>query len=104
MFNQSIIRASGFGLAAALLMSIGSVGAQAKQCHPFSPIAATAGVAIKNDTAKKFARINWRVKVRSIATLGTAYTDWGKAEERRYNCRKKRGTWRCSAVGRPCRS
>ena len=78
--------------------------AQAKTCHPYGTIIATAGIAVKNDNAKKNARVNWRVKVRSIATLGTAYTDWGLAVERGYNCEKKLGTWRCSAVARPCRS
>lgn len=103
MFTKSIIRASGLGLVTALMMATGATGASAKQCHPYGTIIGSAGVAIKSDTAKKFARINWRVKVRSIATLGTAYTDWGRAEGRKYNCHKKRGTWRCSAVARPCR-
>ena len=77
--------------------------AEAKTCHPYGTIIATAGIGVKNDTAKKFARVNWRTKVRSIATLGTAYTDWGLAVERDYHCQKKAGTWRCSAEARPCR-
>ncbi len=77
--------------------------AEAKTCWPYGTVTATAGIAIKNDTAKKFARINWRTKVRAIATLGTAYDDWGVATQRDYNCAKKLGTWRCNAVAKPCR-
>lgn len=77
--------------------------AQAKTCWPYGTVIANAGVAVSKDTAKKFGRINWRVKVRGIATLGTAYTDWGLAVNRDYNCMKKLGTWRCSAVATPCR-
>ena len=77
--------------------------AQAKTCFPYGKITATAGIAVKKDTAKKFGRINWRVKVRAIATLGTAYDNWGLAVERSYNCKKKWGTWRCNATARPCR-
>lgn len=91
-----------FALAAAILAGQ-SAGAQAKTCWPYGTVIATAGIAIKKDTARKFARINWRVKVRAIATLGNAYTNWDLAENRDYNCRKKLGTWRCSAVATPCR-
>jgi hypothetical protein len=78
--------------------------AHAKACFPYGTVIATAGIAVKNDSAKQLARVNWRVKVRSIATLGTANTDWGIAVERDYHCQKKLGTWRCSAEARPCRS
>jgi hypothetical protein len=88
---------------AALLLVVTSVGADAKTCWPYGTVTATAGIAVQNSTAKKYARINWRVKVRAIATLGTAYTNWDLAEQRDYNCIKKLGTWRCSAVARPCR-
>lgn len=81
-----------------------STPAQAKTCHPYDRIIATAGIAVKKDNAKRNGRVHWRSKVRAIGTLGTAYTDWGLAVERDYNCKKKRGTWRCSAVARPCRS
>ena len=91
-----------FVLAAAILAGQ-SAGAQAKTCWPHGTVIATAGIAIKKDTARKFARINWRVKVRAIATLGNAYTNWDLAENRDYNCQKKLGTWRCSAVAKPCR-
>ena len=89
-------------LAAAILVGP-TAGAQAKTCWPYGTVIATAGIAVKNSTAKKFARINWRVKVREIATLGNAYTNWDLAENRDYNCQKKLGTWRCSAVAKPCR-
>jgi hypothetical protein len=89
-------------LAAAILAGQ-SAGAQAKTCWPYGTVIATAGIAIKKDTARKFARINWRVKVRAIATLGNSYTNWDLAENRDYNCQKKLGTWRCSAVATPCR-
>jgi hypothetical protein len=91
-----------FVLAAAVLIGP-TAGAQAKTCWPYGTIIATAGIAVKNSTAKKFGRINWRVKVRATATAGTAYTNWDLAENRDYNCQKKLGTWRCSAVATPCR-
>ena len=91
-----------FVLAAAIFAGQ-SAGAQAKTCWPFGTIIATAGIAGKNTTAKKYGRINWRVKVRATATAGTAYTNWDLAENRDYNCQKKLGTWRCSAVATPCR-
>lgn len=103
MFKKSAISATGLGLGVMLLMSGFATSAHAKSCWPYGKITATAGIAVKNSTAKKFARINWRVKVRSIATLGTAYTNWGLAVERSYNCKKKWGTWRCNATARPCR-
>jgi hypothetical protein len=91
-------------LATTALLTGMSGSAEAKTCWPFGTIIATAGIAIKNDTAKKYARINWRVKVRATATLGMSWDDWGLAEQRDYNCVKKLGTWRCSAVAQPCRS
>lgn len=93
------------GLFMAVFLSSVSFGtsAHAKSCWPYGKITATAGIAVKKDTAKKYGRINWRVKVRAIATLGTAYDDWGIAVERSYNCQKKYGTWRCNATARPCR-
>ena len=91
-------------LAATALLAGMSASAEAKTCWPFGTIIATAGIAIKNDTAKKYARINWRVKVRATATLGMSWDDWDLAEQRHYNCEKKLGTWRCSAVAQPCRS
>lgn len=93
------------GLFMAVFLSSASLGtnAHAKTCWPYGKITATAGIAVKKDTAKKFGRINWRVKVRAIATLGTAYDNWGLAVERSYNCKKKYGTWRCNATARPCR-
>src|SRR5262245_36150034 len=69
----------------------------------FGTIIATAGIAIKQDTARKDGRINWRVKVRATATAGTAYTNLDLAEKREYHCIKKLGTWRCSAEAQPCR-
>jgi hypothetical protein len=89
----------------AVFISLTTVGtsAHAKTCWPYGKITATAGIAVKKDTAKKYGRINWRVKVRAIATLGTAYDNWGLAVERSYNCKKKLGTWRCNATARPCR-
>ena len=91
-----------FVLATAILVGP-TASAQAKTCWPYGTVIATAGVAVKQSTSKKFARINWRVKVRAIATLGNAYTNWDLAENRDYNCQKKLGTWRCSAVATPCR-
>lgn len=85
------------------LLMLGATSAQAKTCWPYGTVIATAGIAVKQSTAKKFARINWRVKVRAIATLGTGYTDWGLAINREYHCQKKLGTWRCSAEATPCR-
>ncbi len=82
---------------------LGASGAEAKTCFPYGTVIATAGIAVKKSNSKKYARITWRVKVRAGATLGTAYTDWGLAEERQYHCKKKLGTWRCSAEARPCR-
>ena len=75
-------------------------------CHPgiwARCLTAAAGIAIRKDTAHKYARINWRVKVRAGATLGTAYTNWDLAEKRQYHCVRKLGTWRCSAEAQPCR-
>jgi hypothetical protein len=89
-------------LAAAMLVGP-TAGAQAKTCWPYGTVIATAGIAVKQSTARNFARINWRVKVRAIARLGNAYTNWDLAENRDYNCQKKLGTWRCSAVATPCR-
>jgi hypothetical protein len=89
--------------AALALASVLASSAHAKSCWPFGTIIATAGIAIQQDTARKFARINWRVKVRATATAGTAYTNWDLAEQRQYHCRKKLGTWRCSAEAQPCR-
>ena len=89
-------------LTGSLLMSSVTTS-HAKTCWPYGTIVANAGVAVKQSTAKKFGRVNWRVKIRAVATAGTAYTDWGIAANRRYHCKKKRGTWRCSAEGTPCR-
>ncbi|GJM03367.1 MAG: hypothetical protein DHS20C08_18680 [Rhodomicrobium sp.] len=96
---------STLGLFMAVFVSLSTIGtsAHAKTCWPYSKITATAGIAVKQSTAKKYGRINWRVKVRAIATLGTAYDNWGIANERSYNCKKKYGTWRCNASARPCR-
>jgi len=88
--------------AVALMATYGS-SAHAKTCWPFGTITATAGIAVKQSTARKYARINWRVKVRATATAGTAYTNWDLAEQRDYHCIKKLGTWRCSAEAQPCR-
>lgn len=103
MSIKSVIGTTGAALGMIILMSAASTGAQAKTCFPYGKVTATAGIAVKKSTSKKFARINWRVKVRAGATLGTAYTNWGIAEERNYNCKKKLGTWRCNATARPCR-
>ena len=102
MFGRCRGICAGVALAATMVVA-SAPGAQAKTCWPYGTVIATAGIAIKNSTAKKFARINWRVKVRAIATLGNAYTNWDLAENRDYNCQKKLGTWRCSAVATPCR-
>lgn len=92
------------GLASVIAMiALGTSSAHAKTCWPYGTITATAGIALKNTTAKKFSRINWRVKVRAVATAGTAYADWGLAVNRRYHCEKKLGTWRCNAEATPCR-
>jgi hypothetical protein len=92
------------GLASVIAMiALGTPSAHAKTCWPYGTIIATAGIAVKKNTAEKFSRINWRVKVRAVATAGTAYTDWGLAVNREYHCKKKLGTWRCSAEATPCR-
>lgn len=103
MFDKPIILTTGFVIGLMLSIVGFSSSAHAKSCWPYGKITATAGIAVKQSTAKKYARINWRVKVRAIATLGTAYTNWGLAVERSYNCKKKWGTWRCNATARPCR-
>jgi hypothetical protein len=90
-------------IAAAILIMCTGASAEAKTCWPYGKVIATAGIAVSQSTAKKYGRINWRVKVRAGATLGTAYTNWDLAEQRDYNCVKKWGTWRCSAVAQPCR-
>jgi hypothetical protein len=90
-------------LASVALATACASSAYAKTCWPFGTIIATAGIAIKQDTARKYGRINWRVKVRATATAGTAYTNWDLAEKREYHCIKKLGTWRCSAEAQPCR-
>ena len=103
IFGISVPAATAVAALAFFATASAPTPAHAKACHPYGTIIATAGIAAKNSTSKKFARINWRVKVRAGATLGTAYTDWGLAEEREYHCKKKLGTWRCSAEARPCR-
>lgn len=103
MSTKSIAAKSGLILASVALATAYASSAYAKTCWPFGTVIATAGIAIKQDTAKKYARINWRVKVRAGATLGTAYTNWDLAEKREYHCIKKLGTWRCSAEAQPCR-
>lgn len=103
MMKKLTLGASAFMLSVFILAAGFSPKAEAKTCWPYGKITATAGIAAKNSTAKKFARINWRVKIRAIATLGTAYDNWGLAVERSYNCKKKWGTWRCNATARPCR-
>jgi hypothetical protein len=90
-------------LASLALAATYSPAAHAKTCWPFGTIIATAGIAVKQSTAQKYGRINWRVKVRATATAGTAYTNWDLAEQRQYHCTKKLGTWRCSAEAKPCR-
>lgn len=93
------------GLLLGVMLMTAAAGspAHAKTCFPYGKITATAGIAVSKNTAKMYGRINWRVKVRAIATLGTAYDNWGLAVERSYNCKKKWGTWRCNATARPCR-
>lgn len=101
---SSLRRFTNAGLASIIaLIALGATSAQAKTCWPYGTITATAGIAIKQSTAKKFARINWRVKVRASATAGNGYTDWGLAVNRQYHCEKKHGTWRCNAEATPCR-
>lgn len=100
--KSRVSMAIGAVLVSGTLMSV-STPAFAKSCFPYGKVTATAGIAVKKSTSEKFARINWRVKVRAGATLGTAYTNWGLAVERSYNCKKKWGTWRCNATARPCR-
>lgn len=107
-FEQSSGKFSGATLIFSLMLVTGSMislsaPAHAKSCFPYGKVTATAGIAVKKSTSQKYARINWRVKVRAVATLGTAYTNWDLAVERSYNCKKKLGTWRCNATARPCR-
>jgi hypothetical protein len=103
MSTKSVVAKSSLLLIATVLTAGFASNAHAKTCWPYGTVTATAGIAIKQDTAKKYARINWRVKVRAIATLGTAYDNWDLAEQRQYHCQKKLGTWRCNAEARPCR-
>ena len=103
MPTKSIVAKSSLLVAAAVLAGGLASSAHAKTCWPYGTVTATAGIAIQQDTAKKYARINWRAKVRAIATLGTAYDNWDLAEQRQYHCNHKLGTWRCNAEARPCR-
>jgi len=103
IFGVSVPAAMAVAALAVFATTATPTPAHAKACFPYGTVIATAGIAVKNDSAKKLARVNWRVKVRAIATLGTGYTDWGIAEEREYHCQKKAGTWRCSAEARPCK-
>jgi hypothetical protein len=103
MSTKSIAVKSSLVLVATVLAGALASEAHAKTCWPYGTVTATAGIAIKQDTAKQHARVNWRVKVRAIATLGTAYDNWDLAEQRQYHCAHKLGTWRCNADARPCR-
>jgi hypothetical protein len=65
-------------------------------------IAGNVGRSPWKGNAKRNARIKWRWAVRRTATLGESYTNWGWAREKSYHCRKRLGTWRCSARAFPC--
>jgi hypothetical protein len=88
MLRRLLVGHSRPALGAAILLVVTSVSAEAKTCWPYGTVIATARIAVKNSTAKKYVRINWRAKVRSIATLGTAYTNGDLAEQRDYNASK----------------
>lgn len=66
-------------------------------------ITGAAGVAVKKSTAQKRARIKWRGKAQRTKNL---YSNWGLSVSvgAHYHCKKKHGTWRCSAHGYPCSS
>ncbi|MCI4664135.1 MAG: hypothetical protein MRY74_05380 [Neomegalonema sp.] len=87
-------------------MSIGVVGvsageAKAQVCK-ITYVISGVGRSTKQSTAKKRARIKWRIKARLLH--GTRYDGWEDAINRSYSCSKKWGVWRCRARGKPCRS
>lgn len=63
-------------------------------------IVGRAGIAVKKSKAEKRARRKWSFDARQ--KYGGKYNYWPVAEGKHYHCKKKHGTWRCSAAARPC--
>jgi hypothetical protein len=65
-------------------------------------ITGRAGIAVKKSKAKTRARRKWAYDAKRA--YGYDFSGWQYAESgtKHYHCEKKAGTWRCSAVGRPC--
>ncbi len=71
-------------------------------CHGHDRVTGRRGLAIKQSTAKLYARRKWRERVRWLMPLSWGQADWDQAKERSYDCDKKAGTWRCAASAIPC--
>ena len=58
MSTKPVVVKSSLLLVAVLLAGVFASTAHAKTCWPYGTVATTAGIAVKQDTAKKYARIN----------------------------------------------
>jgi hypothetical protein len=76
--------------------------ASAIQCRSW-PTAGWQGLAISKDKAKKRARSHWATRVLFTAGMGKKWNYWPAAIDKRYDCHKKHGTWRCVAAAKPCK-
>ena len=87
-----------------ILITVSSLANSPRRTSPLcikanvvSPLAS----AFTRDNAKRNARIQWRMTIRS--KYGSRYSDWAFARYRGYQCHKKWGRQRCRAIAQPCR-
>ena len=65
-------------------------------------LAGGTGVSPSLKNAKRNARIKWRNSARRLSGANSSAANWDLALDKRYSCRKKLGTHRCTARARPC--
>lgn len=67
------------------------------------PVTGATGRAFRKSTARLFARIKWRSRVRIAA--GKDFANWTCAINKTSDdCYKRAGLWRCRATGTPCKT
>lgn len=97
----------GFMVASTLLVVFSAGQAHALSCKSYYVTHNVAGYSsMTYGKAKRNARIKWRATVRLKPSLGWSWSDWGKARNKSYSC-KKVGAFgngrKCWAKARPCK-
>jgi|LNFM01.1.fsa_nt_gb hypothetical protein len=105
--NAGRLRAPRSAVIVLALASVGSTlmsagGARAATCAE-TAVSAKGEVASYKWLALVKARGNWRSKVRTIASLGGAYANYGRAEDQVERCISDQRTFVCTVTARPCR-